>query len=380
MSRGHVRKRGNRWAVVVERGPDPITGKRRQKWVSGFATKKEAEQEKTRLLREIDTSTDLDPTRMTTGEYLAHWLETVAHRRVRPTTFERYERAARVHITPHIGNVPLVKLSPPHLAGLYTALGDAGLAANTLRNAHMVLHAALKSAVQWNMLPRNVADVEKPPRGERPALTVWDAATTARFLESVRERRLEAFYQLAIATGMRRGELMGLRWQDVDLARGALSVRRALVKTKRGGVAFQAPKTAKGRRQISLSAKTVADLQAHRKRQLAERLALGDVWQDQDLVFPGPTGGPLAGETLEGDFRRAVAVAGVPRIRIHDLRHTSATLMLRQGVHPKIVSERLGHATVSITLDIYSHVLPDMQAEVANAIDAALAAAGSQVA
>ena len=375
MSRGHIRKRGSCWAVVVERSPDPITGKRRQKWVSGFVTRKEAERTLTKLLRELDTGTDLDPTRLTTGEYLTYWLETVARRRVRPTTFERYERAARVHIAPHIGGVPLVKLSPPHLAGLYTTLSDIGLAANTLRNAHIVLHAALKSAVLWNILPRNVADVEKPPRGERPALTVWDAATTARFLESVKGRRLEAFYQLAIATGMRRGELLGLQWQDVDLVRGSLAVRRSLVKTKQGGVAFQAPKTAKGRRQIKLSAKIVGDLQAHRKRQLEERLQLGELWQDQDLVFPGPAGGPLAGETLQGDFNRVIAHADVPRIRLHDLRHTSATLMLRQGVHPKIVSERLGHATVSITLDIYSHVLPDMQAAAADAIDAALAAA-----
>ena len=152
------------------------------------------------------------------------------------------------------------------------------------------------------------------------------------------------------------------------------------MKTKRGGVAFQAPKTAKGRRQISLSAKTVADLQAHRKRQLEECLALGELWQDQDLVFTGPAGGPVAGETLQGDFNRAIARASVPRIRIHDLRHTSATLMLRQGVHPKIVSERLGHATVSITLDIYSHVLPDMQAEAADAIDAALEGARRELA
>lgn len=351
-------RRNAGWAVVVERerGPD---GERRQRWLTG-RTRREVEDKQAKLPREIRTGTDLDPTHLTVGHYLAHWLETVARPRLSIRGYESYERVARVHLIPALGAVPLARLGPAHLTRLYADLLDAGRAAKTIATIHGVLHAALEEAVRWQRVPRNVADVARPPRAERVPADLWDRPTLARFLAALAGQRFEALYLVALGTGMRQGELLGLRWRNVALDRGALAVREQLLSTRGRGRVVGVPKGRRART-ISLDVDTIAVLRAHQARRVAARLALGAAWRDGDLVFPGEAGGPLPVPTLRSDWERRIARRGLPPMPFHGLRHLHATMLLEAGVHPKVVADRLGHSTTAITLEVYSHVTPTIQ-------------------
>ncbi len=327
------------WTITYDRGPDPASGGRRQVSKGGFRTKKEAEEELTRRLREVDTGTDLDPTAMTTGEYLWHWHSSAAKGRLRLAAWERYERAIRLHLIPHLGTVPLAKLQPLHVSRLHAALAAAGYAPGTIQYAHAVLHGALDQALQWQMVPRNVAAAVRGPRVETVPGDVWDAATATRFLAALAGDRLEAFYHLAIATGMRRGELLALRWADVDLAGAVVEVRRNPVHTKAAGLIVQPPKTAAGRRRVDLPLPVVAVLRAHRARQNEERLKCGAEWVDRDLLFPNRRGDHRRPEGIDQHWYRVRTRIDAPAIPFHALRHSNATLLLKLGVHPKIVAE-----------------------------------------
>lgn len=364
---GSVTKRGRTWTVRYDRGPDPETGDRRQASRGGFRTRKEAEAELTRLLRERDLGTDLDPTRLTVGEYLTHWLETDAKPRLRRTSYERYEHAVRRHLAPVLGAVPLAKLQPAHVSALHARLREQGLSATTVQLAHAVLHGALRQAVRWQLASRNVCDAVRAPRVAPTEMVAWDTATAARALALLAEEPEGAYFALALTTGLRQGELRALRWSDLDLEAGRLAVRRTLVRV-RAGTLEQPPKGGRART-LDLSAAEVALLKEHRRRQVAQRLAVGANWRDQALVFclsPGreptrePGGRPWTADVARGHWRRFLARHGLPPLRLHDLRHTNATLLLEAGVHPKVVQERLGHASVTLTLDRYSHVTPTL--------------------
>ena len=214
-----------------------------------------------------------------------------------------------------------------------------------------------------------------PPRRTSPEITTWNPKQVATFLAVGDEHYLAAFWRLALLTGMRRGELLGLKWEDVNLDQGTLAVRRTLSRGKGGSWELGQPKTAAGRRSIALPESCVATLRKQRSHQNTERLRLGELWEDQDFVFANRTGGPLHVNSMNLQFKKLIKASGLPKIRFHDLRHTSATLLLGQGVHPKIVQERLGHADISMTLNRYSHVTPDMQRLAADTIDAALESA-----
>jgi integrase len=229
---------------------------------------------------------------------------------------------------------------------------------------HATIRKALNDAVRWGLLVRNPAHQAAAPTPRRGELRTWTANELRGFLESVRSDRLYAAWQLAALTGMRRGEVLGLRWADVDLDTGWLSVRQTVVMVDNQPQVSE-PKTARGRRRIALDPDTIAALRAHHTTQAAERLAAGPAWQGRDLVFTGQDGAPLHPEYVRRRFDRHLHHAGLPRIRFHDLRHTHATLALQAGVHPKVVSERLGHTTVAMTLDIYSHAIPAMQQDAA---------------
>ena len=216
-------------------------------------------------------------------------------------------------------------------------------------------------------MQRNVAALVKPPTPQRPELSTWDTTEMRTFLAAVHGKRNEAAYRLIATTGMRRGEALGLRWSDVDLGVGRVTINRALSVID-NELVWSTPKTARSRRSVSLDPETVRTLQTHRARQLEERIAAGDAWDDADLVFCDPLGGPLHPDRFTRAFGSAARRAGVKQIRLHDLRHTWATLALQAGIHPKVVSERLGHATTGITLDIYSHVQPELDASAATTV------------
>jgi integrase len=309
--------------------------------------------------------------RQSLAAYLEDWLDG-KRSKLRPRTHVRYCQLLRVHVIPTLGKVALTKVTPQALERLYAARLDAGSAARTVRHVHAVTHNALEQAAKWGLVARNVASLATPPAAEQHEMVTFDEKQLNHFLGAAMGERFEALFVIAVTTGMRQGELLALRWRDVDLDRATLSVRQSLQWTKQGPL-FTAPKTKKSRRQIELTRSGVATLRAHRKRMIEQRLAVGDAWEENDLVFPNEIGKPMDGSNLsERDLRRVLTRSGLPRIRFHDLRHTAATILLGRGVHPKLVSEMLGHADVRITLDLYSHVTPTMHREAAAVFDKVL--------
>ena len=380
--KGHIRQRGSKsWAIVLDLGRD-ADGKRRQKWHTVKGSKKDAQRELARLLHEINTGAYVEPTRMTVSDYLDRWLEDYARSNVSPKTFERYEEIVRLHLKPSLGHHVLSKLQPLHIARYYSEAlvsgrkdgKGGGLSAQSVLHHHRVLRAALHQAVKWLLLPRNPADAVNPPRPQHREMHALDERATAKLLGAAEDTRLALPVLLAVTTGLRRGEILGLRWRDVDFQGGILAVRQSLEQT-RGGLTFKQPKTAKGRRVVVLPSLALEALRQHKAKQATVKLALGPAYDDHDLVCARDDGKPWPPDAFSTAFVGLVRKAGIARTRFHDLRHTHATQLLRQGVHPKIVSERLGHATVGITLDVYSHVLPGMQEEAAARTDAALRAA-----
>jgi len=292
--------------------------------------------------------------------------------RVRQRTYERYESIVRVHLAPAIGKVKLKALTPDHVRGLYREKLDGGLAPRTVLHIHRTLSKALKQATDDGLVPRNAAAPVKPPRPRREEIRPLDREQVRVLFEAAGEDRLEALYVVAVTTGLRRGELQGLKWEDLDLEAGTLQVRRTLSEP-RGGFVFEAPKSGKGRN-VRLTQKATTVLREHRRRQIEERMRLGTLGNDHGLVFPSGAGTPLSGGNLNRAFKALLRRAGLSSmIRFHDLRHTCATLLLQQGVNPKFVQELLGHRDVSLTLNVYSHVLPDMGGIAASAMDNALA-------
>jgi integrase len=373
--RGSVVKRKSSWTFVVDYGVDVETGKRRQIRRSGFRTRKEAE---AALRKTIDTLTEgtyVERSTETVGEYLARWLETLRlSQRVRPTTVKSY-RESLARLLPLIGAVPLQALRPVHVEEAYAVLLSRDTHKGkpphpgTVVRSHRALHKALVDAERLGLVARNVARHVLLPTVPAPsnASKVWTADQLRQFLEATRNDALHAAYVLAATTGMRRGEVAALRWQDIDLDNARLRVEQS-VSTVYGVLVFNPPKTKKGVRTIALDAGTVAVMRSHRVAQAERRLALGSSWVDTGRVFTREDGTLLHPDVLSNRFDAQVAMLDLPRITIHGLRHTWATLALEKGIHPKIVSERLGHSTIAITLDIYSRVLPRMDADAASAV------------
>ena len=312
----------------------------------------------------------LEPASTGTGDYLGQWL-THVRGRVRAKTYEGYEGLVRLYAVPGIGDVELTELRPLHLQSLYASLlteRDPPLSSGTVLNLHLVLTQALGQAVRWELLASNPAAGAQPPRPRRQEFTVIDAPLVARILEAVAGSDLELACAIAIATGMRRGEILALQWSDIDEDYSTAHVRRTLQMTNEGLV-FEQPKTRRSRRAVALPAFLGPYLLRERGSQAHRQAELEDAWHGQGLVVCRREGSPINPDTFSTAWPRLLVRAGLPHVRFHDLRHAHATLMLLQGVHPKVVSERLGHASIGITLDTYSHVLPEMQAEAARAFD-----------
>jgi integrase len=334
-------------------------------------TRKEVAEKLAKAVADRDGGLVFDAGKMTLGEYLDGWLSDSVRGTVRVSTYERHEQIVRLHIKPSLGRVGLKKLTPAHVRGLHREKLDAGLAPATVRKIHSTLHKALHQAVSNGMVPRNAADVKAPqPTPEEMRPLSEDEALA--LLEAARGERFEALYVLAITTGLRRGELLGLRWDAVDLDRGTLRVGRALVR-EGGRHVVGETKTRRGRRQINLTPRTINALRGHRKKQLEEKLRRAGLYQDEGLVFASGVGTPVNPENLvKRSFKPLLEKAGLPEIRFHDLRHTCATLLLGRGVHSKFVQELLGHATIAMTMDTYSHYLPSMGDQASGAMGNAL--------
>ena len=401
---GHVRKRGKgSWEYIadigmdaaerctncgrrfwVERRPRQVcpkcagklveTEERRRQTKSGFATRKEAQTAMSKLLVTVEEHSFVAPSKLNVREYLKNeWLPAI-EATIRPSTFRNYKQHVECHVCPHLGSVQLQKLSGSQINALYAKLalsgkkdGKSGLSALTVRHVHAVLHRALKDAVRWERLTRNPIEAADPPsiRGDGTReLKTWNAEQLKAFLTATRDERLAPIWHLLAMTGMRRGEALGLRWEDVDLEAGRLSVRRALIPNG-AVVVVSEPKTARGRRSVALDPETVEVLKRQAGQQLPDQVKKGDAWSDTGLVFTKEDGEAWHPEVVSRFFRGAVKRSLLPEIRLHDLRHTHATLALRAGIHPKVVSERLGHATIAITLDTYSHAIPAMQEKAA---------------
>lgn len=349
--RGHVRKRGKRWAYVVDVGRDE-DGKRIQKWGSGFDRRKDAEAGLAEALEGLRTGSYVEPSKLTVAAFLTdEWLPAVKGS-LRPSTFDSYAMIVRTRIAPEIGSVLLQRLTPGSINSMYGNLAER-LSPRSVRYSHAVLRHALADAVKWGQLARNPSDAANPPSAKAAkaqAMQTWSRDQLRAFLDHVRSDRLYAAWRVLATTGMRRGELMALRWPDIDLDAGRAEIGDS--------------KTGAGRN-VALDGETVAALREHRKAQAAERLALGPAYTDNGLVFAREDGAAIWGQSISRMFKRHSADAGLPVIRLHDLRHTHATLALRAGVHPKVVQERLGHASIGITLDTYSHAIPAMQEDAA---------------
>lgn len=373
---GSIRKRGAAWTVTVDLGRDPGTGKRRQMFRSA-RTKREAETLLVQLLHERDSGLERSPGRQTVAQYLDRWLRDYVAVSVAPSTAAHYREIVTKRIIPALGAVDLSDLRPPQIQAFYSRLlsdgradGTGGLSAKSVLRYHQVLHAALHHAMRWQLLARNPADSVQPPRAERRELTTLTAVQVSALLAAADETPIGRLARLAAMTGMRRGELLGLRWQDVDLEAGVAHVQQTAQRIPGKGWVFRQPKTRLSRRAIALSPATVTLLRQQRRQQAEGRLLAGSVYQDRDLVFASAVGTPIEPGTILRTWTRVLATAGVGHVRWHDLRHAHATLMLASGVHPKVVSERLGHASIAITLDTYSHVLPGLQAAAAAQLDA----------
>jgi integrase len=349
-------------------GPD---GKRR--YVSG-KTKEEARRNLRRARGDAERGLVFDADSLKLGEYLDRWLSDSVSDTVKATTFERYEQIARLHLKPALGRLRLKALTPVHVRGLYREKLEAGLSARTVRYIHTTLHKALKQAVMDGLIPHNATESVKPPqlsREEMHPLTPEQAKLLLQVAHKIGDR-LEALYVLAIHTGLRQGELLGLKWDDVDLEDGSLQVRRTLTITKSGPV-FTAPKTTSSRRSVKLTSHAIEAVTHHLERQLGEIDRVGSLWSENGLIFASETGEPLNRHNLtRRSFKPLLKRVGLPEIRFHDLRHTCATLLLTRNVNPKIVSEMLGHSSIAITLDTYSHVLPNMRDQAAAAMEEAL--------
>ena len=315
--------------------------------------------------------------RQTVADYLTGWLDTIRPPRLVQETWNRYEECVRLHINPGIGSVRLAQLSAQRVQTLYAQCASKGLSPTTVKHVHAVLHRALEQALRLSLVQRNVSDMVEKPRRRVVEMRPLSREQAQAYLAAAANDRLEAVFVLAIATGMRVGELLALRWADVDLephapaGNGTISVN-ATLKWRDGQAVWAAPKSQYSRRLIAIAPPVIERLKRHRVLQRLERVAAGPAWQDYDLVFCDEIGGPLKGDMLRHRHERFLASAHLPRIRPHDLRHTCATILLSQGVNPKVVSSMLGHSSVAITLDIYSHVLPHMLDDAAAALMVAL--------
>lgn len=367
------------WQLTYD-GPRGTDGRRNQVRVTIKGSKAHAEKELRRLLREVDTGTHAGPSKETVGAFLERYLADCARTFAAASTLTRYEQIVRTQLVPALGKHRLTELKPLHIQAAHSAAlengrcdGKGGLSSQTVAHHHSLLRRALEQAVKWQMLAVNPADAVQAPRPRQHEMVAFTDEQVSQIIAETKGKPIHLPIIVALTTGLRRGEVVGLRWQDVDLDAASLAVRHSLEETEKG-LAFKQPKTIKGRRVISLLSLTVDELWRCKGEQAQNKLTMGPGYKDAGLVVAMPDGSMMRPRYITLAFHRLAVKLKLPSTRFHDLRHTHASQLLREHIHPKVVSERLGHSTVGITLDRYSHLLPGLQEEAARKLDVALRA------
>lgn len=374
--RGNIRQRAKgTWTIQVYLGEDSVTGKKRYLSRTVKGSKKEAELALAKLVQAVESGLDFDATRLTVEEFAERWLANVKPR-IRPKTYDRYSEIFRLHVVPVIGRIRLDKLQPLHLERVYEEIFKKGRSTQTVLHVHRLLYTALRQAVAWQLLTRNVADAVTAPRPEPRDVEPLTKEGVLTLLSVVRGTELEVPTVLSLGTGLRMGEVLGLRWKDVDLDEGRARVVQTIQQTSEGPKIVP-PKTHRSRRIVLLPMFVVQTLKRHKANQAERRLALGATWVDHDLVVERGDGQPILTRVLSRRFSTAARRAGL-ELTFHGLRHGHATLMLAAGVNLKVVSERLGHSTIGITADLYTHVAEEVHRQAANSLDSWWQAALSQ--
>ena len=364
----YQRESDGKWCISVNLGW--ADGKRKRKVIYGKTRKAVAEQLKV-VLRDQQQGLPVAIERQTVGQFLDRWLVDVAKPSLRPKTYHSYAALVRLHLKPALGHIQLGKLEPGQVQAMMNAKLASGLSPRTVQYLRAVLRRAIGQALKWGQVSRNVVILTDSPRMVRLEMQTLTPTQAHAFLDSVKGERLEGLYAVALAMGLRQGEALGLRWQDVDLDGGTLHVRVALQRVRGDQPRLVEPKTRQSRRSLPMPPAVTAQLRAHRTRQTEERLVAGPAWQGGPwgLVFCTATGGPLDARHVVYYFKRQLGRAGLPDIRFHDLRHSCASLLLAQNVHPRVVMEILGHSTITMTMNTYAHVLPEAQRQAAALMD-----------
>jgi integrase len=360
---GQIIKRGDRtWLIRIFMGRD-AKGKQIFHHKTIHGTKKDAETYRNKVVRDKDMGTFIEPAVVTVKDYLNKWLKTAARPRLRERTYDGYSELLTRYVHPILGEKRLCDVRPLDIQNLYTDMTERGLSPRTVRYTHAIFSSAFKQAIRWHMLIHNPCEAVELPRSERREMKAFSPEEAESFLKAAKENEQGVIFTFALATGMRPEEYLGLKWSDIDLEKGLSVVRRVLVRRKGGGWYFGEPKTSRSRRTVPLPATLVKLLVAHRRKQAEARLKAGAAYQNNELVFATGSGTPHNSRNLaQRQFQAILKKAELPlNFRLYDLRHSCATLLLVAGENPKIVSERLGHASVVLTLDTYSHVLPTMQ-------------------
>lgn len=371
---GSIRKRGERsWELTIDLGRD-ASGKRRRKFVNVKGTKSQAQQKLRELLSAYDKGIPIITEKVTVSQWMDKWMAEYVVPNCRQMTRERYERAIKRHILPEVGHIQLVRLNPRHIQALEAKLSSRGMASAGVELIHNIVSGALKYALRMEVVWRNVAQAVTTPRAPRIEVEPPDIGGVTRILEDARteEHPLFPCIHLIAYTGIRRGEALGLRWQDVNLGAGTISIVQSLGRSVEKGLIFQPPKTNSGRRVIDLDEDTVTVLRVHQGQQLLHKARLDGAFQDQGLVFPGQLGGPLNPMALTRTYQSFAKRVGLAGARVHDLRHFHASVMLQSGQTLLLVGKRLGHVSVVTTGDVYGHLLPGWQKEAANAFAKAM--------
>jgi integrase len=358
---GSIYKRSyGSWSVQVS-----LQGRRLSRT---FKTQRECQEWVKKTRGQIDDGMTYDATKITLSEFLAEWLISTKTFKAR-STWQHYEQLIRSYISPNIGKIKVQSLKPEHIQSFYNRLFDSQVGIYTIRKIHITLHSALQQAVKTGMIGRNPASLAKPPREPATEIAILNENEVSQLLLSAQGHRWEALFHLAVVSGMRQMELLGLKWSDLDWINQTIKVERQLERPNGDGVKFSSPKTLYGKRSISIGRKTIDILREHYKAQSLKQKSAGDSWQDHGLIFTTNLGTPIHPRNLIRTFKRLLQNAGLPSIRFHDLRHTAASLLLNQGIPVITVSRRLGHAKASITLDVYGHLIPSMQNNLGDLLD-----------